>query len=91
MDQFRRERRILIQRMDVKSALRQVGVDPAGAANFGYVLGEYASVDLRLQFEWTGSPEWWGVIASAIQQAQRRTTRASATILAAGVQMKQEI
>ena len=33
----------------------------------------------------SGSPGWCGVIASAIQQAQRQTTRASATILTTGV------
>ena len=83
-NKFGTGKRILIQKMDVKSAFRQVGVDPAGAANFGYVLGGYLFIDLRLQFGWRGSPGWWGVIASAIQQAQRQTTRASATILAAG-------
>ena len=62
-------RRILIPKMDVKSAFRQVGVDPAGAANFGYGRRRYFFIDLRLQFGWRGSPGWYGVIASAIQQA----------------------
>ena len=31
---FGRKKRIPIQRMDVKSAFRQVGVDPAGAVAF---------------------------------------------------------
>ena len=74
-----------MQKMDVKSALRQVGVDPAGAVNFGYVLGGHLFIDLRLQFRWRGSPAWWGLVASAIHQAQRQTTRASATIMNAGV------
>ena len=43
--------------MDVISAFRQVGVDPAGAANFGDVLRGYLFIDLRLQFGWRGSPE----------------------------------
>ena len=38
-DNFGKGRRVLIQKMDVKSAFRKVGVDSAGAANFGYVLG----------------------------------------------------
>ena len=71
--------------MDLKNGFRQVRVDPAGAAAFGYVLGDHLFVDLRLQFGWRGSPGWWWVIASAIQQAQRQTNRASATILEAGV------
>ena len=36
---FGRGRRILIQKMDVKGAFRQVGVDPSAVVNFEYVLG----------------------------------------------------
>ena len=82
---FGTRKRIPIQKMDVKSAFGQVGVDPAGAVAFGYVLGDHLFIDLRLQFGCRGSPGWWGVIASAVQQAQRQMTRASATILEAGV------
>ena len=35
-DKFGTVRRRLIQKLEVKSAFRQVRVDPAGAANFGY-------------------------------------------------------
>ena len=69
-------RRILIQKLDVKSAIRQVGVDPAKAANVGYGRREYLFIDLLLQFGWRGSPERWGMIASAISKAQRQTTKA---------------
>ena len=47
---FGRKKRIPIQRMDVKSAFRQVGVDPAGAVAFKYVQGDHLFVDLRLQY-----------------------------------------
>ena len=47
-DKSWRERRILIQTMDVTSAFRPVGVDPAGAVNFGHVLGDCLFVDLRM-------------------------------------------
>ena len=70
--------------MDVKNAFRQVPVDPDGAAAFGYVLGQYLIVDFRLKFGWRGSPEWWGVLSAAIQHAQRKTTRASASFSQAG-------
>ena len=50
--------RILTQQMDVKSAIRQIGVDPAGAAAFGYVIAYYIVVDMWLQFGWRGSPGW---------------------------------
>ena len=77
-------RRILIQNMDVNIAFRKVGVDPVRAANVGYVLGRYLLIYVWLQFGWRGSPGWWGVIFSAIQQAQRQATKASATILPTG-------
>ena len=70
--------------MYVRSAFRQMAVTPEGAASFGYVLREYLLIYLRLQFGWKGRPGWWGVIASAIQQTQRQTTKASGTVLAAG-------
>ena len=57
-DKSWRERRILLQTMDVTSAFRPVGVDPAGAVNFGYVLRDCLFVDLGLQFGWRGSPGW---------------------------------
>ena len=59
-DKFGTGRSIPTQKMDVKSALCQVGVDPAGAVNFGYVLGGDRFVELRLQFGWRGSPGWRG-------------------------------
>ena len=77
---FGNRARILIRKMDVKNAFRQIPVDPDGARVFGYVLGEFLLVDWRLQFGWRGSPGWWGVISAAMQHAQRNTTRASALI-----------
>ena len=41
--------RILMEKMDVNNAFGQIPVDPDGAAAFGYVLGRYLIVDLRLQ------------------------------------------
>ena len=70
--------RILIQKMDVKNAFRQIAVGPDEAGVFGYVLGEFLFVDLRLQFGWRGSPGCWWVISAAMQHAQRNTKRASA-------------
>ena len=70
--------------MVVKNALRQIPVDPDGARVFGYVLGEFLFIDLRLQFGWRGSPGWRGVISAAMQHAQRNTTRASALFSPAG-------
>ena len=71
--------------MDVKSAFREVGVAPDRAAAFAYRLQDLVLVDLRLQFGWLGSPGGGGVVASAIQEAQRTTTRASAGTSAAAI------
>ena len=76
--------RVLIQKMDVKSAFRQILVDADGARVFGYVLGEFLFIDLRLQFGWRGSPGWWGGISAGMQHVQRNTTRASALFSPAG-------
>ena len=76
----------MIQTMDVKSTFRHLGVDPAGAVNFGHVLGDHLFIDLRLQFVWRGSPGWRGVLDNAIQKANRQTTRESATIMGAGME-----
>ena len=83
--------RILIQKMDVKNAFRQIGVDPDGPASFAYTFDDLVFVDLRPQFGWRGSPGWWGVVSSAMQDAQRKTTRESATILQAGIQATEHV
>ena len=80
---FGTQKRILLQKMDVKSAFRQVGIAPGGAAAFAYRLDKLIFVDLRLQFGWRGSPGWWGVVAGAIQAAHRATTWESAGTSAA--------
>ena len=41
--------RILIETMDVKSAVRQVGVGPYGTSRFAYRLGQFLFVDFCLQ------------------------------------------
>ena len=85
------QKRILLQTMDVKSASRQVGVAPDRAAAFAYRLEDLVFVDLRLQFGWRGSPGWWGVVASAIQEAHRSTTWASAGTSAAAAEATRHV
>ena len=80
------QKRILTQKMDVKSAFRQVGVAPDRAAVFAYRLEDLVFVDLQLQFGWRGSPGWWGVVVSAIQEAHRSTTWDSAGTSAAAIE-----
>ena len=66
--------RIAICRTDVKDAFRQVLVDPVGVPVFGYAMGEYVVVDLRLQFGWRNSPGFWGLMASALEHAHALST-----------------
>ena len=63
---YGRSARIVLCRMDVKEAFRQVLVDPVGASVFGYVTGGRVVVDLRLQLGWRNSPGYWGLLASAL-------------------------
>ena len=74
-DEFGTGRRILIQKLDAKSAFKQVRVDPSKAANVGYGRKAYLFIDLRLQFGWRGSPGRCGMIATAISEAHRRPQR----------------
>ena len=51
-------------------------MDPAKAANVGYGRRTCLFIDLRLQFGWKGSPGRWEMIANAISEARRQTTKA---------------
>lgn len=73
-----------MKKTDVRCAFWQIEVDPAGAVAFGYVVADDIAADMRLQFRWRRSPKWWGVVASAMQDAQRETTRVTAVIIEAG-------
>ena len=66
--------RILLCRVDVKDAFRQVLVDPSGSPVFGYVFGDRVVVDLRVQFEGRNSPGSWGLMASALKHAHTHST-----------------
>ena len=71
--------------IDVRSTFRHVGVDSAGAAVFAYyVVASYIVVDMRLQFRRRGSPGWWGIVASAMQDVQRKTAHKTVVISDAG-------
>ena len=52
---FGRGARIVLSKMDVKDAFRQVPVEITRAPVFGYVFGGLVLVDRRLQFGWRNS------------------------------------
>lgn len=60
---------ILLCRIDVKEAFRQVPVDPSGASVFGYTMGDQVVVDLRCQFGWRSSPGFWSLFSSALEHS----------------------
>lgn len=72
--------RVMLCRIDVKDAFRQIPVDPQHAANFGFVLDGFVVVDLRLQFGWRNSPGFWGLAASALEHSHNQTTFRDASV-----------
>ena len=72
--------RIVLCRVDVKDAFRQVLVDPVGAPVFGYAMDGYVVEDLRLQFGWRNSPVFWELIASALEHAHTHSTFQDAAV-----------
>lgn len=66
--------RIFIHTLYVKSAFRQIPVDPAGASAFSYVVTDLV-VEHRLQVGFKGSLRWFALMASAIEDERRRTTQ----------------
>ena len=72
--------RIVLCRVDVKDAYRQVLVDPVGAPGFGYAVGEYVVLNLRLQFGWRNSPGFWGLMASALEHSHTHSTFQDAAV-----------
>ena len=61
--------RTVLCRVDVKDAYRQVLVDPVGMPVFGYAVGVYVVVDLRLHFGWRNSPGFSELMASALDHS----------------------
>ena len=58
-------RRIVIGKMDVTAAYRQIRVALDGTL-LGFEFGGYIFVDLRLQFGWKNSAGWWDLVGSML-------------------------
>lgn len=82
---------ILICRIDVKEAFRQIPVDPSRASVFGYTLGDHAIVDLRCQFGWRSSPGFWSLFSSALEHSHTHTTFQEASVSPAGAAAVQHV
>ena len=76
--------RILLAKMDTKSAFRQVSVEAKKSPTFSYVFGDFVIIDRCLQFGWTSSPSLWGVCAAAVEHAHNNTTFTNAVVTPEG-------
>ena len=72
--------RILLCRVVVKDAFRQVPVDPEGAPTFGYAVSGHVVVELRLEFRWRNRLRYWGLVSSAFEHAHTRSTFQNAVV-----------
>ena len=77
---------IMLCRVDVREAFRQVLVDPSKASVFGYVMGDVVVVDLRCQFGWRSSPGFWSLFSSALEHSHTHTTFQTASVLPVGAE-----
>lgn len=58
---------------------------------FAYVFGDFLVVDLRLQFGWRGSPDWFGLTAGAIEYAQCNTPAEEAVLTPSGIKVVEHV
>ena len=65
---------IMLSKMDVKDAFRQVAVEWDGCTKFGYVLGDFVVVDRRLVFGWRNSPGFYCLLVGPIEHAHGSTS-----------------
>ena len=75
---FSRGARVVLSKMVVKDAFRQVPVEITRAPWFGCVFSVLVVVDRRLQFGWCKSPDFWCLVASALEYAHNNTSYRSA-------------
>ena len=83
--------RILMSKADVSDVFRNVRVDPDQAHNFCYTIGDLVVIDLRLTFGWSGSPGFWGVMASAAEHSHCHTSVQSAQLLSEGRELMSHV
>ena len=76
--------RIVLIKIDVTEAFRQVSVQWAGAPAFGYVFRESVVADRRLQFGWRSSPGFFCLFSAALEHAHRHTSYDDAVVMEQG-------
>ena len=76
--------RIVLSKIDVTEAFRQVSVQWAGAPVFGYGFREWIVADRRLQFGWRSSPGFFCLFSAALEHAHRHTSYEDAVVMEQG-------
>ena len=76
---------IMLSKMDVKDAFRQVAVEWDGCTKFGYVFWDFVAVDRRLVFGWRNSPGFYYLLAGAIEHAHGSTSFDDAVVTPQGL------
>ena len=76
---------IMLSKMDVKDAFRQVAVEWDGCMKFGYVFWDFVVVDRRLVFGWRNSPGLYCLLAGAIEHAHGSTSFDDAVVTPQGL------
>ena len=83
--------RIVLSKIDVAEAFRQVSVRWAGAPVFGYEFSEWIVVDRRLQFVWRSSPGGFCLFPAALEHAHRHTSYNDAVVKEPGRTATQQV
>ena len=76
--------RIVLSKIDVTEAFRQVSLQWAGAPVFGYVFRELVVADRRLQFGGRSSPGVFCLVSAALEHAHRHTSDDDAVVMEEG-------
>ena len=76
--------RIVLSKIDVSEAFRQVSVQWAGAPVFGYSFREWVVADRRLQFGWRSSPGFFCLFSAVLGHAHRHTSYDNAVVMEHG-------
>ena len=76
---------IMLSKMDVRDAFRQVVVEWDGCTKFGYAFGDFVVVDRRLVFGWRNSPGFYCLLAGAIEHAHGSTSFDDAVVTLQGL------
>ena len=76
--------RIVMSKIDLTDAFRNVPVRPEKSAVFGYAFGEWVVIDGRLEFGWTNSPGYFCLLTGALEHSHAATTFADAVVTEQG-------